>query len=160
MNAFLNRTRTVISDCEEHLKAMDMPGSPVESYLTQHILVVLCADVQEEIYKIVEEKSNNVPDVQVENFVNSATRKVFRSVMKRDISKLLEMFGPECKDALNESVNESIIGLYNNAVVNRHNIAHKQGAQVTFSETVKATDAAAALLGFIKNVLLRGSEQD
>lgn len=150
----LARIKNIIDDCERHLKASGAENSEISSYLTQHGLVVLCADIQQEIYRIFENRAAQVDDAEIFNFVSNAGRRVLRSVRKDDISKTVAMFGPHVKSMLNASVDDSDVTIYNNAVNDRHDVAHRNGAQLTFQELKGAVIVAEKILNAIDTSLL------
>ena len=57
MPKLLVRTYAAAEDCESHLKETGTAGTEIESYLTQYLLVILCADIQQEIYRLSEERT-------------------------------------------------------------------------------------------------------
>ncbi|MGK2870674.1 MAG: HEPN domain-containing protein [Alphaproteobacteria bacterium] len=145
MNSLL-RTTAIIEQCEGLLSNSDIRGSPVESYLVQHALIVLCAEIQQEIYEIVRARAAQAEDNQLESFVLSASKRVLRSVGKSDLSSFVGHFGGAEKEKFNRLVDDYEVTKYNNAVSNRHDIAHKNGVQVTFSELKEAVSAASKIL--------------
>lgn len=138
MEKLLLRTKSAVDDCEKHLTSSAAFGTEIESYLTQYLLVVLCADIQQEIYKISEARASVVKDDAISAYVAATARKVLRSVGKSDIAKFVEMFGPDHKSKLNNFINDADVTIFNNAVSNRHDVAHKQGIQITFRELKSA----------------------
>jgi len=48
----LLRINTAFEECKRHIEENKLSGTPIEFYLTQYLLVLLSADVQEEITKI------------------------------------------------------------------------------------------------------------
>jgi len=121
-------------------------GTEIESYLTQYLLVVLCADVQQELYRLAEARASIANDQSLASFVAASSRKVLRSVGKKEIASFVEMFGSECKNKLNGRVDEASVSMYSNAVGYRHDVAHKQGSSISFRELKDAVRAAEHLL--------------
>lgn len=142
----LNRTRTVIDDCEEFIGSSNVMGGPIESYLVQHALVILCAEVQQEVYGIVRTRATSLNDHQIESFVSIAATRVLRSVKKDELSGFVGYFGKTVKKKFNDLVDDREVTTYDNAVRNRHDVAHKTGVQVTFSELKLALAAAENIL--------------
>lgn len=149
MSSLLNRTQTVIDDCEVFLKNHNGLGSPVEAYLVQHALVVLCADVQQEIYKLVQDRANQLTDKQVSAFVGTVSKRVLRSVRKDELATFVSFFGAAERDKFNSLLDDAEVTRYNNAVSNRHDVAHKTGVQITFGELKLAKVAACKLLSAV-----------
>ena len=127
MHKLLVRTYAAAEDCESHLKATGAAGTEIESYLTQYLLVVLCADIQQEIYRLSEERTAAATDNCLSSFVAASARKILRSIGKADIAKYIEMFGAECKQKLNSQLTDEDVTIYNNAVCGRHEVAHNPG---------------------------------
>ena len=63
------------------------------------------------------------------------------------------MFGAENKAKLNSLINDSDVAVFNNAVSNRHEVAHKQGVQLTFRELKDAVLVAEKILSAIAQSL-------
>lgn len=153
MEKRLLRTKATTEDCERHLDSSGASGTEIESYLTQHILVILCAEMQQEIYQIVEQRAKTSKDSELVNYVASSGRRILRSIKKDEIATFVGMFGREAKDKLNALVNDGDVTIYNNAVSNRHDVAHKHGAQITFKELKDTTSIAEKLLDAVEKSL-------
>ena len=153
MGKLLLRTKSAMKDCEKHLESSDSFGTEIESYLTQYLLVVLCAGIQQEIYQLSEERASVANDAALSAYVSASARRVLRSVGKEEIAKFVGMFGAETKAKLNSLVNEADVAVFNNAVNNRHEVAHKQGAQLTFRELKDAVLIAEKILSAIAQSL-------
>lgn len=146
MPTFLSRTLLALEECEQHLANTGATGTLVESYLTQHILVIMCAEMQQEIYGIVNQRAAKNTDLQLTRFVSSAQKKMLRSVMTSEVAGFLAHFQVEYKEEINKSLSEQEVTIYNNAVIDRHDVAHKQGANVSFDELKKACSVAIKIL--------------
>jgi hypothetical protein len=153
MEKLLLRTKSAVEDCEKHLTASNAFGTEIESYLTQFLLVVLCSDIQQEIYRLSEARASIVEDDAISAYVAATARRVLRSVGKEDIAKFVGMFGPTLKSKLNNLVDDADVTIFNNAVNNRHDIAHKQGAQITFRELKNAVVVAQKILEAVERSL-------
>lgn len=146
MERLLLRTNAAVQDCERHLASASAFGTEIESYLTQYLLVILIADVQQEMYRLSEHRASSANDPALVAYVSASSRKILRSVGKKEIAAFIEMFGPDCKARLNSMVVDSEISIYSNAVGNRHEVAHNQGSQITFGELKKAVIVAEKLV--------------
>jgi hypothetical protein len=146
MSRLLLRTNVALEDCERHLVSVNAVGTEIESYLTQYLLVILCAEVQQELYSLVEGRAAVAKDHALTSFVSLSSRKVLRSVKKSEIAGFLEMFGAGCKEKFNGKIDDLSVAVYNNAVASRHDVAHKNGSQVTFKELKDAVTMAEKLL--------------
>jgi hypothetical protein len=154
MDKLLLRTKSAVDDCEKHLSATECLGSEIESYLTQYLLVVLCADIQQEIYKLTEARAALAADVVIQSYVGTTTRRVLRSVKKEDLSKFVALFGAGKKEQLNAALDDEDVTIFNNAVSNRHDVAHCAGSQITLLELKKALSISEKILAAIKNAIV------
>ena len=66
------------------------------------------------------------------------------------------MFGVAPKDKLNSMVDDAQVTIYNNAVSYRHDVAHRQGAQITFGEFKNAVSVAEGILVAVDAALMDG----
>jgi hypothetical protein len=146
MPRLLIRTNAAVEDCEKHLQATSAVGTEIESYLTQYLVVILCADVQQEIYRLSEERAALLADTGISAFVSAGSRKLLRSIKKGEIVGYIAMFGAECKDKLNSQLTEPEVSMYNNAVGDRHDVAHRLGASISFGDLKSAVVVAEKIL--------------
>ena len=147
------RTHTALNNCEQHLHDTGAVGSPIESYLTEYLLILMCADMQEAIYKVIEEWANKSASPSLKEFVAASSRKVLRSVKKSEIAGFIGMFGSTHQDQFNSALDDREVTVYNNAVENRHNVAHRTGATVAFSEIKTALSSARNILAAVEKAL-------
>lgn len=157
MSSHLLRTKDVVDECEEHLRESGAFGTAIEAYLSEHVAIILCADVQQAVYALAERRVGSLEDEAVKHYVSTSSRRILRSVKKNDVATFVGMFGTEVKDALNSGVDEATVTIYNNAVQARHNIAHWHGARITFSELKNALAAAQDILDAIESALAEPS---
>lgn len=153
MEKLLLRTKSAVEDCERHLTSSAGFGTEIESYLTQYLLVVLCADIQQEIYRLSEARASIVKDEAISAYVAATARKVLRSVKKNEIAMFVGMFGPASKSKLNSLIDEADVTIFNNAVSNRNDVAHKQGTQITFRELKSTVVVAQKILKAVERSL-------
>ncbi len=146
MEKLLLRTSSAVSEIEDHLKETLSAGTPIEFYLTQHILILLCAEMQQEIHRIVALRVSVLGDEVLKNYVSSTSSKILRSVMKSDIAGFVKMFGDDPKLKFDSLINDNEVTVYNQAVTERHKTAHSHGAQITFKELKGAIQVAKKIL--------------
>lgn len=154
----LLRTRLAVENCHEHLDESSSWGTEIESYLTQHVLIVMCAEVQQELYSILEERAGEASDDELKSFAVATGKKVLRSVGKKEIANFVGFFGSSAKDFLNQIVDEREVTLYNNAVSNRHDIAHRSGSNVTFRELQDILRSASNLIDAVQRAISSARE--
>lgn len=143
--------------CEEHLSSSSAYGTEIESLLTQSILVIMCAEFEQAIKKLVQEKCSSIEDVSIKEFLGSCVGAVFRSVNSSQIAGLLNRFGPAYKDAFKQKTeaNQIAVTFYNNIVTNRHGVAHSEGSNMTFREVKQFYEEGHVVLDFVKQALLQ-----
>lgn len=153
MASRLLRTKLAIDNCQNHLDESNAWGSEVESYLTQHVLVVLCAEIQQELYSLLENRANQASDSELRDFAVKTGKKVLRSIGKREVAGFVGFFGSRAKEYLNQNLDDQQVTLYNNAVSNRHDVAHSSGANITFRELETIIIAASNLLDVVEQAI-------
>jgi len=156
MDKLLLRTQLAFDNCKEHLEKSGALGTEIESYLTQHVLVVLCADVQQELYSTLEKRAEKAGDVALKDYAVATCKRVLRSIGKKEVVGFVGYFGREAKDYLNANVNDVEVQLYNNAVSGRHDVAHKTGSNITFRELALAMNAARNFINVVSKAISLG----
>lgn len=151
----LLRTRAAIDECTCHLNDSQAWSTQVESYLTQYILVILCADVQQSVYLLLDGRisASSSSDVGLKAFAYSMGVRCLRSFGKSDLSKFLALFGQEVKNSFNGALDDRTVTVYNNAVANRHEVAHNSGSTITFRELSEIFAASVKVLEAMDNSL-------
>lgn len=154
----LLRARLAVDNCRAHLDESDSWGTEIESYLTQHVLVIMCAEMQQELYAVLENRAGEASDEELKSFAVATGKKVLRSIGKGEIATFVGHFGKTAKDLLNQIVDEREVTLYNNAVSNRHDIAHKAGSNVTFRELEEILKSASNLIDAVEKAISTNRE--
>ena len=149
MGLFLLRTKLAIEECDKHLRGKSARGPAIESYLTQHVLVILSAEMQQEIYKLLETKASSLP-TDIRTFVSMAGKRLLRGVKKGEIAGFLGHFGAGTKEALDANVDERDVTLYNNAILARDSVAHADGSRITLEELKTAVECAGRILNAVQ----------
>lgn len=153
MGKLLLRTQLAFDNCKQHLDKTSAWDSEIESYLTQHVLVIMCADVQQEIYKVVEKRVEKADDAALKRFTIATCKRVLRSIGKSEVAGFVGHFGEDAKAHLNQQMDEAAVTIYNNAVLNRHDVAHSNGSNITFRELEGAISAARTLISVVSDAI-------
>ncbi|TKJ73660.1 hypothetical protein PspCFBP13508_05950 [Pseudomonas sp. CFBP13508] len=156
----LLRTKAALDECEAHLSATDSWNSEIESYLTQHVLIVLCADIQQSIYQILESRLDGAGDIELKNFAIATGKRCLRSVGKNEVSGFLGFFSTEAKNYLNTHIADETVSLYSNAINSRHDVAHSVGTKITFMELQKVLEASVEFLCVVKDAIFSSLNRD
>lgn len=156
----LLRTKAALEECKAHLDSTDSWNSEIESYLTQHVLIVLCADIQQSIYQILESRLDGSVDIELKNFAIATGKRCLRSVGKKEISGFLGFFSTDAKNYLNDNIADETVTLYSNAITSRHDVAHSSGTKITFMELQKVLEASVEFLSVVKDAIFSSLKKD
>lgn len=153
MSSRLLKTGFAYDTTKQFLASNSGVDFAISSYLTQHILILLSAEVQQEIYKIAEERSQAISDESIKAFMSSTTKQLIRSVGKKDLAKYLAYFGSTTKDRFNDALDHKSMTIYNSALDKRHEIAHKGTCNATFAELAEIIESADEVLIALANAV-------
>lgn len=151
---WLLRTKNILDECETHLEGTSTSGSQVEAFLSQFLLVSLCAEMQEEFHRLVKERAQNCGDHELCSFALSSSKKLLRSVKVSELTGFVGHFGTDRKRRFSELLGDRERLQYDAAVDNRHLVAHRNGAQVTLSDLRDIVGAACAVLDAARTALM------
>lgn len=148
----LPRIDQALEDCERHLESTKSFNTPIESLLTQALLVISYAEFEQRMLATIEEKRTSGWD-------GPPGEIWYRSVGYDDLAGILEQFGGAYigtfKQQCNAShANQRAVTFYNNIVTNRHRVAHSSGANTTFPEFKRFYDEGHVILDFFRDTLL------
>lgn len=155
---WLVRTRSFLEECRTHIDNTSSSGTEVEAFLAQYLLVALCSEMQEEVYRVVEMRATRCGDDELCSFVLSSSKKLLRSVKVSELSGFVGHFGVERKRRFMSSLDEMATMQYNSAVESRHSVAHRSGAQVTLSELETIVGVACNVLDATRGALIDVAE--
>lgn len=152
--SYLLRTHSAFAECKAHIVEQQLTGTPIEFFLTQYLLVLMSADIQDEITRISISTITLSPDSRhLEKFVTESIGKLFRSVGKSELAGLLGYFSEKVKDDFNRQLNERDVSFYSNAITARHKVAHKSGSDISFDELEKAIISAVNIIAAYEDSL-------
>lgn len=132
----LERVDAMIEVCQKHLANTGAAGTAVEAYLTQQFLILFSAEIEQEIERILSQKAREQCSGEFSSYVQASLSQVFRSTKTSDIAGLLGKFGAEYRARFQDLLDPRAETAYNNLIVNRHQVAHDSGSNLTFSEAV------------------------
>jgi hypothetical protein len=129
----LARIDGAIEICKNHLKASGAMGTEIEAYLTRYLLVLICACFEEKIEELVTSRAEQTKDPAIASFIQSTVNQIFRSILTSEIAGLLGRFGNEHKLCFQSEMkkNPQAETCFNSIVSNRHDTAHKYGANIS-----------------------------
>jgi len=151
----LPRTQKALEESEEHIDGTNTRGTTIEAFLTQYILILLSSEMESELHAVIEAKAEQLNQKDLREFIMNAGKSCIRGVKKEAIAQFLSCFGGTYQQDFNDSLilKEKEITIYGNAIIYRHSIAHRGGAQVTFNEIKAAVESAKIILSAVRSVL-------
>lgn len=150
----INRIDNAISACEQHLNQTNSHQTEIESYLTRYLLILICASFEEEIERILLNRSDRINDNHIKSFFQHCIDKTFRSIKSSEIAGILSKFGNDYKEAFQSKANGTIEEtFYNNIVINRHSTAHSTGTSITFNDLVAYYEKGHLILDYLNEAL-------
>ena len=112
--------------------------------------------MEQGILEIANQRATKVTDAALHEFVSVAGKRVLRSIRKNEIAAFVGSFGASYRADFNAELDERDVQLYDNAVGERHKVAHQRlGSTIGFRELGTVIAAARKILDSIKNVLLK-----
>lgn len=135
-----------MDEVTQHVDDAGARGTQVETFLAQHILVMMCAEMQQEIGQLIKTRMDELGSTELSSFAAASCGKLFRSVMTSEIAGLLGHFSLKCKETFNAQLGDRVVMQYNAAVRDRHSVAHKAGVQLTLTDAKAVLEDAAIVL--------------
>lgn len=145
-DSVLLRTESALQEVSLHVEETGARGTQVEIFLAQHILVIMCAEMQQEIIRLIKARMDELGSAELSSFAVASCGKLFRSVMTSEIAGLLGNFSAACKESFNAQLGDRVVMQYNAAVKDRHSVAHKSGVQLTLNDVKAVLEDAKAVL--------------
>jgi len=133
-------------------------NTSIEFYLTRGILVMLCAEIESTVTKLILDRVASSSDPEIGAFAQSVGPGFVRNAKTGEIGRILARFGEDCHArydaALKATIEDAGIARIGNVVFTRGQFAHSEPPAVTFREAedahldaVKMIDAVATALG-------------
>lgn len=151
--AQLLRAKSAFETCVSHINSVKATGEEIEFFLAQHLLIIICAEIQENIYSIVEDRAKGCSDLGLGAFAVGASKKILRSIKVGEITGFLGAFGSESRELFSAALDDRVIFQYNAAVENRHSVAHRGGVQMTLSDIGNVISVAESVLESVGRAL-------
>lgn len=133
----LDRVEMTIEVCQRHLHSTRSYGSQIEDFLTQHLLIIIYAEIEKTIKEMIIAQDRDRCSDDFQTFIQSCLNVTFRGMQSSEIAGLLKRFGTARKERFRELVDERAETDYNRIVGSRHDIAHGSGSNLTFQEAVE-----------------------
>ena len=152
------RIDQALEQCES---VQEVVGAEVESLLTQSLLILICAEFEKEVHKLIDERCQFVSDESVRAFLTYCAKKVFRSLKIGDIKGLLNGFGTSHKEAFNQHLenNEKVKIRYDSILSNRNQVAHGGGSNATLREVKEYYEDRHLVLDYLRDALFQNVDE-
>ena len=121
-----------LETCEECV-AEGVAGD-VQVLLTQSILILVCAEFEKKIQRLVEDRCASVADEAVQRFAVSCLENVFRSLRIAELSGLLGRFGKPHKKKFMDALDEQSKNMYDSILNQRNAVAHGGSVNATLGD--------------------------
>lgn len=148
------RIENALEVCEKHLNATASWGTEIESYLARYMLTVIYSSYEEWIKEIFVKRCSNSTDKHLSEFVKSAVNQLFRGIRINQITGILGSFGDDYKMVFTDKIqNTEAHNAYDALINNRQDTAHREGANVTFSDIKRFYKDSKPVLETIEEIL-------
>jgi hypothetical protein len=150
----LPRIDDAIERCRDHLDESHSRSTQIESFLVQHLLVLICASFEIEIERLVDDRVAKSADPEVRDFARSFVDQLFRNPQIGEIKGLLGRFGDGPKEDFKNRIHGTRAETFFSSIVNnRHQVAHSVGPNLTLAELESAYEEAHSVLDAVHAAL-------
>ena len=159
----LPRTERAIADFQNLLSQHPHTDGAIQSYLTSHINVLMCAEIEQVVTRLVverlavghrdEDTANFFPNFLQERRISS-----IRNATVAEIRKTLAAFSPAYREQFDGLISQAVkaedVQKLREVVEKRNASAHGIPPNITFRELEETYDAAAAIVAAVRQTLL------
>ncbi len=149
-----------IEQCKDYLNRTNSLGTPIESYLTRYLLVLIYSEFERVVKEILSRRLSLANDPHTESFSRFAVDRLIRSIKISEIAGVLGRFGSDYKAEFDEKVvNDPLGNNFDSIINNRHISAHGPGATVTFRDMETYYEESHVVLDQIQSILFPNSPE-
>lgn len=130
------RIEDAIATCASHLDASSARGTAIENLLVSYLLVLICAEYEMCLAKLLQMRAARISDVHLLKVLNKWVTNQTKRMAIRDLSECLKQLGDDYRDDFSTRVQVHATAhlSWNNIQTNRHAVAHSTGVGVTLNE--------------------------
>ena len=130
-------------------------SGPLASYLVAHSLIIIYADLEQEITRAVADRCKKSGDSFQNKFVIKAVDRRVQSIRFSDLSGLLNDFDRSCKTKFGKMFPENgkTRIYYGNIINNRHSVAHGSSFNATWIDVTEWWPEACRVVGAFCDIL-------
>jgi hypothetical protein len=116
------RIEDALTNTKNHLDSTNSRNTEIESYLVGYLIVLVIAEYEVLLEKIIERRADRIQDSHVQSFVKVAVDKLTRSIKIGEVSGLLGHFGGTYKKSFQDANLKApkAVTYYDNIMENRH----------------------------------------
>lgn len=146
---------SLIQRCEQHLDAVNMRGTEIESFFVQYVLIRICAEYEERVRILFDRRCSRASDAHLKAFAQKSAKYICQRFSIGDIAKNLGRFGVDYRDLFHEQVVTKTTAhvSWDNIYTNRQAVAHGTPLPMSFGDlkaqyqiSLTVLDALAAAL--------------
>ena len=152
----LPRVDTALSACDSHLSSGALVSPPIQSLLTQALLLLIFREFERSIRSQIKKRCSGAPDAIAANFVASAADDMIGGFKIKPLANLLGHFDAECKDAFRSNLKQETKDQHNSLVNNRNQVAHGGELTPTLVEVKEYHRHTQVVLEHFQYALFRG----
>lgn len=151
----IDRIDRVLERCEEHCRSTEPMDVEVESLLTGSILILICSEFERKVESLILERCSSVSDESIRKYIEESIRNVLRSIRIDGLCEPLAKFGPLHKKdfQLRLDKNRRVRTMYENILVNRNRVAHKEGSSATMRDVRQYYEEGHVVLDYFRDAL-------
>lgn len=149
----LVRTRTAYELIQQDILSNN-PDKLIQSCLAQYLAVIFYAEMEERVAEVISSHLKRFTGSRIGQFLTSNMDRMIGRTPKSDMVKLLGLLGEDFRAKFNDQVDDREVTFYSNVIQARHNIGHRHGSDIAFSEILRAIDAADKILAALDSCFL------
>lgn len=163
MPSLLPRTERAIADFQNLLSQHPHTDGAIQSYLTSHINVLMCAEIEQVVTRLVverlavgyhdEDTSNFFPNFLKERRISSIRNATVPEI-RRTLAVFSPAYGEKFDGLLSQSVKDEDVQKLRVVVEKRNASAHGIPPSITFQELEETYQAATAVVAAVRQTLL------
>ncbi len=145
---------SAISVCREHINAAGAQGTDIESFLTQYIMIRICANFEERVRVLLSQPFDTISDEYIRALAQHGVRHITQGTKTSDIARMLSRIDPTLRDEFRQRVNGTEKeNSFNLIVANRNRTAHERGSDITFDDLINHYEDAHRVLDDLSDAI-------
>ncbi len=159
MPDLLPLTGAAITDYQEHLSQYPNTDQVILAYLTRHINILMCAEIEREVSRLIRERlTSGCTDAETLSYVlryirRGAVQNATFQEIKEKLSYFDNTYGEKFDRLVRDSVGDDGIGKLSLAVEKRNATSHDSPPIITFGELDDAYSAATVVVDSVRATL-------